>query len=504
MELQQFISQVIHDEASASVDISMENVSRELEISESEYVRKKRIMEALCLAGKLNGGFVSCTLEKKKERESTYKMWTEAGAALTIQLSAYNGNKFYLGTRGSPTRLLTGQNVIEMRDLERVRKVTEKLKCTEFEARTVLAFSMVKKTVQMSLKEEMFVHNEWQDIKACRLNVATVGFATYWDFGNKRDEILHLLGYLGSYQVNTSGDSFSLLRLIGSLGCKTWRKVVDAGYQGPNQGVSITKYNRDFDGSRMFYQMMYLKDEEIASKKNVHNERIVADMAEAVAAAFRERFVRVDNVFFKEYLMQWVKTFRERVGLPALTGTNLLLRDVAHIMDNKQLVWEMCIHGANETGMRLLLQAPTMTQMNNLNLSKEKEELVEIWKQKCRAHVEQTRNGKVLRWPDVLGSDKNRRELAKELYNEHFLDLRVSYDFYVHLNEARAQYFMTPEERLALSHEMQGESDKYSKINIDTTKKRLRTEVNQMIGLLRKNVELTTSSNKKLIVSKHI
>lgn len=509
-EINQFKKQVIHDEASASVDISNLDVSRELEISREEFKRKLQIMDMMCVrnkdGNKLSGGFVSCSLESRKNKESTYKLWTEEGAALTIQLSEYNGNLFYFGTRGSPTRILTGQNVVEVKDvkdMERVGRVAKKLGCTDFEARTIMAFSMIRKTVKESVGMDMFTHNELQDIKARKLNMATVGFATYWDFGKDRDEILHLLGYLGSYKVSMGKDSFDLVRMIGSIGCKTWRKVVEGGYQGPNQGVLITKYSQESKGNKMFSQMLYLKDEEIVSKKNEHNARVVERMGIGVASAFKERLVRIDNVFYKDYLAKWVQSYREAAGLGSLPTKHLMLRDAAGMLNDSDLVRDMCKVGANEVGMRLLLQAPTMTQLNNLELSEDEAKLVALWKEKCRVRIESNKSGKVLKWDSVLGTNPGYRDIARKLYAEHFLDLTVPYDFYVSLNEARAKYFMTSEERLALSHEMQGEEDVYCKIDVGQVKNRLRVEVNRMLDVLRRNVELTTSTNKKQIMARH-
>ena len=68
---------------------------------------------------------IKFTLSLPTKHEFTF--FTEHYASLTVTLTTYNGGKSYLGTRGSPTKLLSGQNLVELRDNARIDAFADKL-----------------------------------------------------------------------------------------------------------------------------------------------------------------------------------------------------------------------------------------------------------------------------------------------------------------------------------------------------------------------------------------
>jgi hypothetical protein len=169
------------------------------------------------------------------------------------------------------------------------------------------------------------------------------------------------------------------------------------------------------------------------------------------------------------------------------------------MLDNKDLVMGMCRVAANELGIRAMLLSPTMKQIDELGMGPKEDKLLSTWKEQCRVTVNLRGKGKHLKWPDILKEDRSNRKIAEDLYAKHYLDLRLPYDFYVSLNEARFRYHLKAEEHVALSLEATGETDKYNKVVLSKVKARIRDEVHETQKQLRENLYLTTTLNKKQI-----
>lgn len=458
--------EIIHDEANSSVEGETE-IHRQLSITKGEYERKIVLFRKLVKLQRITGDFsrAICTLDNENKYEVTF--YTPDGAALTVALQTYPGGKSFLGTRGSPTKLLTGQNLIDVKDIARIDSFASKLKCGRFEARSVIGFLMIKNAVKLTLDEKLFTTEESTALKNLDVSVYSVGYATYLDFTKDRDTNFHLLTYLANAKVNVASDSFPLADFLG-VTAREWRADVEkgvsetisgVGWRGRLTGLLLQK---KVNNVIAYSQMMYLKEEEIESKamnSGRRNAEELASLSLSDRSELKNNLVRVDNIFYREYLKMWLTAFGIKHD-----GRRITIRDIAPLFESPTLIRNMTHCMSNELGLRTLLMAPTMRKIEDLvvhpksPLDAKGRAFVARWRESTNAEVEMSPKGsRRIVWDSLFeAGDRNNRDLQKKLATDHFLDLRLPITFYRLLNEVRGEFFLTMRDREALADERIG------------------------------------------------
>ena len=484
-------AQLIHDEANSSMEnrLGEAEVYRQMEISFDEYIRKLEIFKLLVGRKDLKGDFTTVvhTLCLKTKHEFTF--FTFDGASLTVALTTYPGGKSYLGTRGSPTKLLTGQNLVAIDDNARIDSLKSKLECSKFEARSIIGFVMIKNTVRDSVKGgKLFTPPEAKLLRELDISVFSVGYATYLDFGPNRDSDFHLLTYLANAKVNVEGDSFPIADFL-SLSTGYWRAAEDTkdepvgtpkadvtpkdtealkeateddyaqgvGWRGRLTGLLLKK---KVNNVLAYQQMMYLKEDEVESKKDTSGRRNMEELmflSSDDKAAIKSNLVRVDNVFYRESLTAWLTAF----DIPH-NPKRITIKDIAPLFEDPDLIRRMTRHMSNELGLRLLLLAPTMdkieafTEHTKSPLDFKEKAFLRTWFNDSNASVITQKNkSKKIVWPNLLKTRED-RALHKKLVAEHYLDITLPISFYRFLNEVRGEFFLTIRGREALADERIG------------------------------------------------
>lgn len=500
---------LIHDEANSSVEGETE-IHRQLEITESEYNRKIEIFRKLVKIGKTSGGFCKVIEIPAKETKYEATFFTTDGAALTVALQTYPGGKCFLGTRGSPTKLLTGQNLVDVKDIARIDAFAKKLKCGRFEARSIIGFLMIKNTVKATLGETLFTSEESSMLRNLDVSVYSVGYATYLDFGHNRDEKFHLLTYLATARVNVAGDTFPIADFLG-VGSTEWRCDTEqglpespgVGWRGRLTGLLLKK---KVNNVIAYQQMLYLKEEEVESKANTSGRRNKEEMSALSAVdrnELKNNLVRLDNIFFREYLKMWLTAF----GI-SYDSRRITIRDIAPLFEDPSLIRKMTQCMSNELGLRTLLLAPTMEKIEALvihersPLEDAQKVTLEHWMKNSDASVETSPKGsKRIVWDLGLDTDDHRnRPLLKTLVNDHYLDLRLPVTFYGLLNEVRGEFYLTMRDRTALAHDRIGYTGLASlALEAPAVKEKMRENIRVSIVELKKSLDLPGPESKKSI-----
>mgnify|MGYP003434218000 FL=1 len=477
---------VVHDEASSSVALQCEgsggdlisnepSVHRNLSITKEEYYRKVAMLRKLVSRKNLTGGsgFVSCKQADDKDGKIDHydvEFYTRKGASLTISLSKYQDKTYYFGTMGSPVKILTGQNLVEHAEEQKVSRLAGKLRCTLFEARSLYGFFMIRDCVKAEIGEDLFTTQEARDIRQRNISVFSVGFATYRNLGPRRDEMFHTMCVMAKHAIVSGGTETPLAYYLGSSVVGLPKDDGSENHQYTS--LLIQKKIRNAIGLK---QMIYLKDKEIEAKvagSGAENHRV---MTEELSTAQRREvdttMLRIDNVFMRGYLRQWLghlakaegrKVVDEEVDDNDNDKKNIMLSEIAHLFDNRNLVLDMSRLMTHELGvLPKLMGSPTLARIRFLAYSdnpknptsQEERELLKLWAKEFRCTI--VGNNKRPQKPEVksiLGTDKTRRKVAQRILDEYRIDLTVPFDYYVYLDELRLRVFVPNEYALEYSH----------------------------------------------------
>jgi hypothetical protein len=478
----------IHDESNTSIGV--EEITRRMEISQEQFDSKRAMLLAMARMPKREVAEKSSlfkSIEVKSNPDNLAKLeialFTADGAGLNVTLTKYGDNVHYFGTRGSPTKLLTGQNLIPVKDNQRVDKIVERLGCTRFEARTVVTFYMIRRLVRELLGKQFFSAEELRQIEACDTGVYSIGFATWLSMGQRRHDYFGLLAYLCEAKISVCGMEFGLLSSFMKTHAQVWRdspdtKADDSSDEHVNRteqggirigyptGVLLQKKKH---GVVAYSQMLYLKDAEVAAKSGFPGASGLrnAEMLRKLSAAQQEELgtlVRVDNTFYKGYIRLWLDSLEHITGGKDIKTDHrrLSTRDAAPLFDKPGIIKDMVSAMSIDLGLRTLLGAPTLARIEALieredsPLPEGAKELLRRWAQIDSSVDAKAGVGARIVWDLVdwkVGSERRNRATALMLYKDYFLDITLPYDFYRYLNEKREEYFYDEAGRRAIADE---------------------------------------------------
>lgn len=499
---------LIHDEANSSTGGSETEIHRNIEVTKEEYAKKLGIMRKLSEKKVLSGYFVSVKEMIHTNTKLELMFMTDDGAALHVTLHEYPDKKRYFGTRGSPMKLLTGQNLVAQ-DEDRITALAAKINCSLFEARSVYGFMLIKNVARDNLGVKNFYsEGEVAALRALDISVYSVGYATYVDFGPNRDEDFHLLVYLMTATINVEGDRFPLAQYM-SVVSDNWRDAeVAEGWQGRNTALLLQK---KVNNGTACQQLIYLKEEEVAAKamtSGKKNHAVLNSLAPKVRAELTTNLVRVDNTFYKDYLKSWLKAFDIYPGVNRIT-----IRDVAPLFNDPVKVTKMTQKMSQDLGVRTFLFSPTLEKIDALAnhpdspLTPYQKELMQEWMGRPATVESRGKKGKRIVWEETLDSSNHKeRDAAAVLIRDYYLDLRYPITFYNFLNEVRGEYFLSMRDREALAHERNNNYLGTGSLVHETPriKAEVREKITTSIRNLKKSLVLGDPESKKVLASKFL
>ena len=534
-------TQAIHDDANSSVGgiryedrmIMIEDdnpeVHRQMTISERAYNDKIILMNRLVTkAGGVLSGRVFKSCKKNQTEDSNiheYQFFTSKGASLTIALSRYQNTTHYFGTKGSPMKILTGQNVVEQAEEKRVSDLAKELDdCTLFEARSIFGFRMIEDCVRYELGgEKLFNKKELSDIDNRNISVFSVGFATYMKLGDRRDDMFHVLCCMARSEAEYAGTNIPLASYLG-VTVECWPKAAKSDKQKHLfQSLLVQK---KISGSLSFTQMMYLKDYEIEHKRKksgMENNYLVEERLTEEQRMELGKVVRIDNTFFKSYIKQWLGWLSKLPGYESLKEVKhqklLMLKDCAPLFDNPAMVLAMSKHMLQDLGIvTRLTRSPTIKRINaymysdhpDNPMSAEHRELCAEWHKAGSADI---KNNQLNLAPDkdeetgddnpksFLGTSKRRRRLAEEILNLYDLDLKLPYSFYSQLNSLRFKIFLTGAQHLSADNFLtEGKVDRHFEGSIDDIRMAARKEYHSFITYCKNYIPQLTETKRELLI----
>lgn len=505
-------TQLIHDESNSSQEVLSTAdvvVDRQLSISETEFNRKWKVIEKALKKGRLGERFTHMSRNSTEKSSSKLEvvLFTKEGAGLTINLVAYGGGKnkrFYFGTRGSPTKLLSGQNLVELQEHRLISRIMKKLSCTEFEARSVCGFWVFQSGVRDELNESFFNEEERKRISAREVSVYSVGYATYERFGPNRDAIFDLLINMAAQPTLAQGRRIPLTEFLG-VRAETYSTVSKREFRtARTTGLTLKKFS---NGHPSYSQALYLKEEEVYAKETTISGRgnyaAMALLDTADSRDIRHELVRVDNVFYGPYLSQWLNAAYGLKTKPNMTW----LKDIAPLFSNPVNIRVMIGAMRNELGLRTLLMAPTLERIVAMKdreespLCKKTKALMADWCARTAIlDIDRHDGTHRVEW-DSMYTDRSPEDvkLLDALANKENLDLSLPFEFYTFLDEIRFAHTYSLEERVALSHEAIGFTDKeLSKAHLaGPAREKAKKAVAANILFLRKNFLLPPRDSKK-------
>jgi hypothetical protein len=471
-----FTDQLIHDESNTSIEVSDKTkVTRQLGISVKEFERKRELLMSLTSEQlkKVSSEFVGVEIKSNPESVSKLELvlWTKNQAGLNVTMTRYGDKVCYLGIRGSPSRLLDGQNVVEtVEESERIQKLMKKLKCGAFGARTVIGFFMIHSVVKkVTGGEEFFVEKEKRRIWKRDIGIYSVGYADYIRLKN-RDKYWPYLTFVCTSHVDVNGQHIGLLESFMNIHASSWRsRIVDLDVRppdirkkmcdpiGPTTSLLLKKKINNVNGC---YCMMYLKDYEVKETGKPSNLRALAKMSMSERQEFESELIRVDNVFQNQYLLAWVNAWRRHRNLGPVSKVTVATAEC--LFDDKNLLRGMVAGMRNDLGVRTLLGAPSTGRIRELAVnppikdSKLRETV--RWMLKHWIDMETTWVRYNPTWESILEREdleipeSRRREASKWLLMNEYLDLTLPYEFYRFLNRARMRFFQVPEDNKILDN----------------------------------------------------
>jgi hypothetical protein len=484
--------QEIHDEFNGSVGMSEDaEVYKQLPIV--KWSHKKRMLEEVVNKGKFEGKtFVSARVKGEvTERQMNIILMTKDGAALRLSLTKYHGGKAYLGTSGSPVKILTGQNVVEVSESRKIEKLARKLDCSLFESTSLLGFMLLRKFIREVLGEQFFTDREMQDIRDRKISVMSVGYAIYLEFGDQRDSHLDMLGTLAEATVVFYGRNVPLVEFMG-MTAKAWTGPEDEDWIGPKTGVMFQKKLKN---QIAFKQLFYLKEAEVKDKQKSsgrNNNETVEFLVGENKEAFHNTLVRVDNTFGTVGIKEWMYATKARErndigGIP--------LWEAAKLFAEPTTRQSMINYMGVELGIRTLLMAPSedkikkLIESDNSPLQENEREWLEIWRATMPTYEKKGNKSRIV-YKSLLGDSKLAAKLALKLWDEYYLDVRLPYIFYAYLTEVKGNMFLTMEDRLAISHYARGYDGSNSLADqAPRIKKLMRKKVSESISGMRVSLD---------------
>jgi hypothetical protein len=471
-----FEHQLIHDESNTSVEFTNSEITKQLQITVGEFTRKRKILLDLVKQGKFSHPrFVNVQLLTDPDSISKVEvlLWTKDSAGLTVTLSKYGNTKGYLGIRGSPSRLLDGQNVVETIDEnERVQEMMKRLKCNAFGARTVIGFFMIHSFVKAVAGVEFFTKEEQRKVWKRDIGIYSVGYADYVKIEN-RDKYWPFLAFVCTTQINVEGKHTGLME--GYLGVravcwndkisytavtKDWGKVRKKGLPiGDTTGLLLKKQIGKANG---YGCLMYLKDHEVRAKaKGVFtlNSVKVAELGSQAKGEFESQLIRMDNVFQHNYIREWVNIRRRQLGLQSVI--RVTVANAEDLFDDRNIIKNMISQMRNDLGIRIVLGAPSLERIEKLKkdpliedkgLKDAVVKLVSYW-----TTLDSRWDGSRFEWDSALdfkklGVPRSTLRVAYQwLVSREYLDVDLPYDFYVNLNQVRTEYFKTVTDNRVIS-----------------------------------------------------
>lgn len=485
---------VIYDESNSSIETE---VHRQLEISEEEWAPKKRVLQTLMSKTKLKGRFVKCECTVENRQLYGVSLMTKDGASLHLQLSKYGNGSCYLGTRGSPTKLLTGQNLVELRDHEEIERTMARIGCTRFEAMSIVGF-MLAFVAAKANGCILFTEEERKKIRDREIGVYSIGFATYMDFGVERDARLHWLAYLANSTVNMCGDTWSMGEFMG-VQVEVWRTDLGTREKGWNGRCTGVLLKRSDSRHTQYSQLIYLKEAEIEAKKHGSgsgNYDQIGKLTTVDRKSLGDRLVRIDNVFYRNYITAWLNAAGIQVGVAGKPT----IKECASLFDDTALVRRMCAAMSVELGIRTLVGAPSSREIEIIKSRATGLEAAILAKwSTTKVTVEQGR----LEWELPYTKSTNDQEVVKTLNQKYYLDLSLPIDFYVHLDRIRQEFFYTTDDAAAMSYEAIGYTGSLvSHLEAPSAiRKRVRDEVRAMVRDARQSIALPAPKSKRLTLN---
>lgn len=375
-----------------------------------------------------------------------YNLVCSNGCVIVVTLQmAKNKAKWFLNARCSPTKLATGQNILQP-DSKWLSATMEEHKLSEFEALSLLPFIYLQEVfLNLNKPKDFFSYEEFYAIvKNGEININSVTFASYLDFGKNRDRVLDFLSACLTAYVYIGGRQIPLYKLTRRMNAKTWpheegAKSASSFFSSLNSGLLITLNNKD--DSPLYKYMLYCKDYEIKSKFNKasSNKNYTIYKENPVLGKQLHRFVRMDLTLFKSSLVKF--TPEDSLTLKSL---NKLLHDEAQL---KPIILSALAASPIATTL-FSMNYKDLVQVELHNYSAEFREMVSKWlKPTLKSSLI---NGKVTTsWVTHYNGNQFLKERIK-FYNETFVDLSFPIEFYRKLSLVRENYFQTLEEEKTL------------------------------------------------------
>jgi hypothetical protein len=455
----QIDSQVIADDSdtSATLHLDIDKHERGMPVTEFEFKRKWKKLLEVVNAGYLPPTFSSVETKSGNQSRTSQVilLYTKDGAGLTISLNQYGSShggkaKFYLGMRGSPTKLLSGQNLRELNGNELVEELQEKHGLSEFMSTSISPFILFHRCVKKMDGEGFFSDEEARSILSGNLTVRSIGFATYEDFSKDRDLLMKTIRaayctqtFEGEGELRTLGSFFGVEKA-------SFFEKMDSEGNKQLESVTITKSTRrdKTHKDEYFSQAIYLKPQEIEAKKETSGKKNMSEFKKLNSEdqdMLKTSHVRIDNVFYKEELLGWVKLL---AGKDRVDDGNVWLTDLDYLFHSKENIRNMIRQARTGLGMRTILMAPDRSWIGKF---------VDVpYHQATESEIRLVKEWLTSTEDTFKVGDGDRYRTANGLYDKYYLDLNLPPRFYTNLSYIRAMYWATEEETEILKHRTLG------------------------------------------------
>ena len=446
---------IIYDECHVSVGDKLD-VERGVEITPEQMMRKREKLLSLAEgSGVIKNSSIFSKIEVDSKTKSATKtsfiLYTKDSAAMRVTLFSYNSSRCFLGTQGSPVKILTGQNLEDVTCEENsiLKKIAQKIPgCSDFEAKSVLSFILLGNMVSKEMPKAPPFYSEEETSAIFNLNIGvySITFATYRWFGEtsaERDKNIHFMAYLATRTVTLDENDFPLVAYFKSK-AEAWRNMpveaIDEEYVGKNTGLLLYRLR----GTGYLYkQMYYLKDYEINAKSHsgASNREVWGEMSEEEQGVAKRK-VRVDNTFYKEYIREWL---RQLTGVEP--SVKLTVKEVSKLFNNPEYIKAMARAITDELGIRTILLGATPNEIRGLlespdsPLSTIEKSVLEKWVHlTVSTSVSAKGNSSKLSWQNLTLDDSVAYKLNHKLRALHNLDISLPFAFYLSLHNYRVQF----------------------------------------------------------------
>lgn len=444
---------------------------------------------------------------KENTKNSTHRLdvcfFTNHNASMNVSLLKYNDGRCFLCTRGSPIKILTGQNILDVRDHKVLLSIRQKLtesggSCSDFEAKSVMGFKLLGNCIKKELGISFYTEKELNDLDTLNISVYSLTFALEKPFGSSnkdRNENLHLLAYLATATVEFGNDRFPLTDYL-KVNAKNWRMTDDdcEGFVGRNTGVLLSKTRSN---SVLLKQLYYIKELEVDNK--TYSGIVNKDIIESMDPARKNRMtrsIRVDNTFGKEYLKEWLKARNGR------EYSDITIRDANDLCDNETIILAMASEATNDLGARLLLLSPTIATIRNLldseRLSALDKEILREWIHLPVSVEVKSGGSKKLVWDNICARSSSAKRLNERLIETECLDIRLPLKFYMSLNVSRGNFFYSGKEHQAVEADQLGYKQEGSFVDLlPDARKKVMEQVGTSLKTLRNTSVFLPPMSKK-------